>query len=188
MCQRIVSNRMYSLQDATQRFHLITGGAASTLYGDTPNFDFCNFPSRGSTYKIGSGGWVVYTEPNYQGKYVVHLPGRKQSPNLHPSTDCCLRWVCQQWPGGVWRGWVQALVRTFWLSSADSRSGLQDPHLPRGARVGQGGAEDGAGAPREPRPQQRDLRHLPRPLASHTGDCLLRLSHLHFAAATKCSW
>ena len=54
--------------------------------------------------------------------------------------------------------------------------------------MGQGGAEDGARAPREPRPQQRDLRHVPRPLAAHTGGSLLRLSHLHFAAATKCPW
>ena len=51
-------------------------GCVSTLYGDSKNFDLCNFPSRGSTYKIGSGGWVVYAEPNFQGKFVVHLPGK----------------------------------------------------------------------------------------------------------------
>ena len=47
----------------------------STLYEDTANFDLSNFPSRGSTYKVGSGGWLLYSEPNYQGKVVVHLPG-----------------------------------------------------------------------------------------------------------------
>ena len=34
-----------------------------------------NFPSRGSSYKVTSGGWVLYSEPDYQGKMVVHLPG-----------------------------------------------------------------------------------------------------------------
>ena len=51
------------------------GGCVSTLYEDTANFDLSNFPSRGSTYKVGSGGWLLYSEPNYQGKVVVHLPG-----------------------------------------------------------------------------------------------------------------
>ena len=65
----------YCTERDTNILNFSSGGAVSTLYGDSQNFDFCNFPSRGSTYKIGSGGWVVYTEPNYQGRYVVHLPG-----------------------------------------------------------------------------------------------------------------
>ena len=65
----------YCTECDTNILNFSSGGAVSTLYGDSQNFDFCNFPSRGSTYKIGSGGWVVYTEPNYQGRYVVHLPG-----------------------------------------------------------------------------------------------------------------
>ena len=34
-----------------------------------------NFPGRGSSYKIISGGWVLYSEPNFEGKVVIHLPG-----------------------------------------------------------------------------------------------------------------
>ena len=83
-------DNLYKL--ATQKCSpFFPGGAISTLYGDSQNFDFCNFPSRGSTYKIGSGGWVVYTEPNYQGKYVVHLPGKAKSGYVTLSPEClCL--------------------------------------------------------------------------------------------------
>jgi len=46
----------------------VKAGTVATLYDDLPNFDLFNFPSRGSSYKVVSGGWVLYSEPNYQGK------------------------------------------------------------------------------------------------------------------------
>ena len=48
------------------------------MFDDIRNFDNFNFPSRGSTYKIVSGGWILYSEPNFEGKVVVHLPGKKK--------------------------------------------------------------------------------------------------------------
>jgi len=48
------------------------------LFDDIRNFDNFNFPSRGSTYKIVSGGWILYSEPNFEGKVLVHLPGKKK--------------------------------------------------------------------------------------------------------------
>jgi len=53
----------------------LKAGCSATLYNDSNNFDMSNFPSRGSSYKVTSGGWVLYSEPDYQGKMVVHLPG-----------------------------------------------------------------------------------------------------------------
>lgn len=53
----------------------IKAGTATTLYGDTPHFDCSNFASRGSSYHVNSGGWVVYSEPHYQGKIIIHFAG-----------------------------------------------------------------------------------------------------------------
>ena len=55
---------------------IISAGTATTLYGDTPHFDCSNFPSRGSSYHVNSGGWVVYSEPHYQGKIIIHFAGK----------------------------------------------------------------------------------------------------------------
>lgn len=37
---------------------------------------FKNFSSRGSSYKVVSGGWVLYSEPNYQGKATYQFGGK----------------------------------------------------------------------------------------------------------------
>ena len=70
-----------------------SAGTVATLYDDLPNFDIFNFPrwsttitlsaqlffktfsSRGSSYKVVSGGWVLYSEPNYQGKATYQFGG-----------------------------------------------------------------------------------------------------------------
>ena len=44
-----------------------------TLYGDQPEFFMYKFPERATTYKVNSGGWALYTEPNFQGKVMYHL-------------------------------------------------------------------------------------------------------------------
>ena len=36
---------------------------------------FKTFSSRGSSYKVVSGGWVLYSEPNYQGKATYQFGG-----------------------------------------------------------------------------------------------------------------
>ena len=37
---------------------------------------FKTFSSRGSSYKVVSGGWVLYSEPNYQGKATYQFGGK----------------------------------------------------------------------------------------------------------------
>ena len=44
-----------------------------TLYGDVPEFSMYKFPSRASTYKVISGGWALYSEPDFQGKIMYHF-------------------------------------------------------------------------------------------------------------------
>jgi len=51
----------------------VKAGMMATFYDDVPNFDQYSFPIRGSSYKIVSGGWVLYSEPNYQGKIIFHV-------------------------------------------------------------------------------------------------------------------
>lgn len=59
-----------------------------TLYGDQPEFFMYKFPERATTYKVNSGGWALYSEPNFQGKVMYHLgndllsndPPNKENP------------------------------------------------------------------------------------------------------------
>jgi len=53
----------------------VKAGTATTVYDDTPHFDLSNLPSRASSYHVDSGGWVIYAEPNYQGKSMIHFGG-----------------------------------------------------------------------------------------------------------------
>jgi len=63
------NNLFYKTQTSSD----VKAGTVATLYDDVPNFDLYNFPSRGSTYKVVSGGWVLYSEPGYQGKAILHF-------------------------------------------------------------------------------------------------------------------
>ena len=63
----------------------ISAGTATTVYDDSPHFDLSNFPSRGSSYHVNSGGWVVYAEPNYQGKCMIHVGGKISLDGSIPS-------------------------------------------------------------------------------------------------------
>ena len=42
-------------------------------YGDEAEFSRYNFPSKGTTVKAPSGGWVIYSEPNFQGKVLYQI-------------------------------------------------------------------------------------------------------------------
>ena len=42
-------------------------------FGDLPDFSNFKFPAKASTYKVVSGGWVLYSEPKYQGKVMYHF-------------------------------------------------------------------------------------------------------------------
>ena len=42
-------------------------------YGDEAEFSRYNFPSKGTTMKAPSGGWAIYSEPNFQGKVLYQI-------------------------------------------------------------------------------------------------------------------
>ena len=65
----------YAIRTCNNTTNNILVGTSTTLYDDTPNFELSNFPSRGSSYHVISGGWVLYSEPNYQGKILIHFAG-----------------------------------------------------------------------------------------------------------------
>ena len=44
-----------------------------TLYNDVAEFSMFKFPLRASTYKVISGGWALYSEPNFQGKVMFQF-------------------------------------------------------------------------------------------------------------------
>ena len=53
--------------------HGISADYRFTLYGDVPEFSMYKFLSRASTYKVISGGWALYGEPNFQGKVMFQF-------------------------------------------------------------------------------------------------------------------
>lgn len=57
-----------------------------TLYGDQPEFSMYKFPSRASTYKVNSGGWALYSEPQFTGKVMYHF-GNELLSNDPPNKD-----------------------------------------------------------------------------------------------------
>ena len=57
-----------------------------TLYGDQPEFSMYKFPERATTYKVNSGGWALYSEPDFQGKVMYHF-GNELLSNDPPNKD-----------------------------------------------------------------------------------------------------
>ena len=77
----------YIMDDLNDHFH-------TTVFGDEDSFEMYNFPGisgvlakkridrgfnvlvsleKGTTSKVNSGGWAVYSEPNFQGKVTETL-------------------------------------------------------------------------------------------------------------------
>jgi len=58
-----------------------------STYGDQPNFqDRYKFPTKASTYKVASGGWALYSEPDFKGKVMYHY-GNETLSNDPPSKE-----------------------------------------------------------------------------------------------------
>lgn len=47
---------------------------AVRVFGDEPDFSMYNFAEKGTTAKVSSGGWALYSEPNYKGKVSYLFP------------------------------------------------------------------------------------------------------------------
>ena len=54
-------------------YFFVTADYCFTLYNDVPEFSNYKFPSRASTYKVISGGWALYSEPDFQGKVMYQF-------------------------------------------------------------------------------------------------------------------
>ena len=54
-----------------------------TSFGDQPNFqDRYKFPDKACTYKIASGGWALYSEPDFKGKVMYQWSSKSPVKKL----------------------------------------------------------------------------------------------------------
>jgi len=59
-----------------------------TSFGDQPNFqDRYKFPDKACTYKIASGGWALYSEPDFKGKVMYQWSSDSLSNDPPSKTD-----------------------------------------------------------------------------------------------------
>lgn len=67
----------HKLTFLTIKVHLcITANYAVRVFGDEPDFSMYNFAEKGTTAKVSSGGWALYSEPNYKGKVSYLFPSK----------------------------------------------------------------------------------------------------------------
>ena len=51
------------------------------MFGDEPDFSLYNFTEKAMTAKVMSGGWAIYTEPNFKGKVLYQLGSKLKDAN-----------------------------------------------------------------------------------------------------------
>ncbi len=56
-----------------KNFLIFVAHYSATLFGDEYDFELHNFPEKATTTKVCSGGWALYSEPDFKGKVLYQM-------------------------------------------------------------------------------------------------------------------